>query len=63
MELRSAKTLAARAELSISTIRALARRGAIRKFKCGRSVRFDPDDLVKLMAKEGTARRPRKKRR
>ena len=53
MERRSAMRLARDFDLSPFTIRRLGYAGKIKEYRCGRAVRYDPDELSRWMEIQG----------
>ncbi|WP_447985025.1 hypothetical protein [Nitrospira sp. Nam74] len=59
MKLQSAVKLAKDKDLSHFTIRRLGWEGKIREYRCGRAVRYNPEELLAYMEKEAVTARPR----
>ncbi len=58
MVLCTANEIAQQVRLSPFTIRRLGYAGKIKEYRCGAAVRYDPAEVLRLMAHQGTANLP-----
>ena len=58
MELMTADGIAKRVQLSPFYVRRLGARGAIKRYKAGRAVRFDLQEILRWMEHQGAANLP-----
>jgi len=58
MELFTVSEIAERLKLCSATIRRLGHIGAIRTFRVGRAIRYDLDEIVRWMKKQGGTVKP-----